>query len=292
MVKDTGCLSFNRGGRPVLGNGFFSICDRQTAWAGQHSIVLDRRSRVAQPGLNLYGPLRPETRVALDAGDGKELNDKFKAIYSSCALAVNAFDYWHDPATVLGSCFGLTSPLRLSFEAKHPIFDDPDAGKPNIDVELNTADGNLIIEHKFIEPFVRYPKNRPPFYARYFKPENLSIWQDMEAARLFAERINRNQEHYMSLDPEQLIKTALGCRRTFGSNWKFIYLWYEPEERDARGECQVLREELANFQAATRGEIPLTAMSWTELWPQLESRAHVADTPYVEWLRERYFSRL
>jgi hypothetical protein len=276
-------------GRLQLGRGFFAVRDRQVAWAERRGIGIDSQCRVARGDLNLYAPLCPETRAALEAGDGNELKDKFLKLYSSSALAVNVFDYWHDRHNLLESCFGLSSPLYLRFESKHPIFDDPKATPSNIDVELNGRNGNLILECKFTEPFVRYPKKYPLFSSTYFKPENASIWRGMESTRSFAEHINYGKHKFTRLDAEQLIKTALGCRRTFDTRWRFLYLWHEPEGEYAAKECQVLRDELARFCEETRGEIPFEAMTWAQLVARLKVRAQPEDAPYLEWLRERYF---
>jgi hypothetical protein len=154
-ANDTRHPSFRSRGGPDRGKGFFAIKDHQVAWAKRHGIRLNHRNRVTEPDLNLYKPLRADTKAALEAGDGKELEDKFLAVYSSCALAVNTFDYWHDPGRVLGSCFGLSGPLRVRFETKHPIFNSAKATPPNVDVELNGSDGNVVIECKATEPFVR-----------------------------------------------------------------------------------------------------------------------------------------
>jgi hypothetical protein len=276
-------------GRPQLGRGFFAVRDRQVAWAGRRGVRIDRQCRVATPDLNLYAPLRPETRAALEAGDGSELKNKFLKLYSSSALAVNVFAYWHDKHDLLEACFGLSGPFHLRFESKHPIFDDPKAKPPNIDVELNGSNGNLILECKFTEPFVRYPKKYPLFSSTYFKPENASIWQGMESTRSFAEHINYGEHKFTRLDAEQLIKTALGCRRTFDSRWRFLYIWHAPAGQEVAKECQVLRDELARFCEETRGEIPFEAMTWAQLLAGFEVRAQPEDAPYLEWLRERYF---
>jgi hypothetical protein len=275
--------------RPQLGYGFFAVRDRQVAWAKRAGIGIDSQYRVSRADLNLYAPLGPETRAALEAGDGNELKDKFLKLYSSSALAVNVFGYWHNKHDLLGSCFGLTGLLQLRFESKHPIFDDPKARPPNVDIELNGMDGNLILECKLTEPFVRYPKKYPLFSSTYFKPENASIWQGMDTTRSFAEHINYGEHKFTRLDAEQLIKTALGCRRTFDSRWRFLYIWHAPAGQDVAKECQVLRDELARFCEETRGEIPFEAMTWAQLLAGLEVRAQREDAPYLEWLRERYF---
>jgi hypothetical protein len=195
-------------GRPQLGRGFFAVRDRQVAWAGRRGVRIDRQCRVATPDLNLYAPLRPETRAALEAGDGSELKNKFLKLYSSSALAVNVFAYWHDKHDLLEACFGLSGPFHLRFESKHPIFDDPKAKPPNIDVELNGSNGNLILECKFTEPFVRYPKKYPLFSSTYFRPENASVWRGMESTRSFAEHINYGEHRFTRLDAEQLIRNG------------------------------------------------------------------------------------
>jgi hypothetical protein len=289
MVEKTRTSQLASYERPQLGRGFFAVRNRQVAWATQRGIGIDRQCRVASPDLNLYSPLRPDTRAALECGDGNELKDKFLKLYSSSALAVNVFDYWHNENDLLEACFGLTSPIHLRFESKHPIFDDPKAKPPNIDVELNGRNGYLILECKFTEPFVRYPKRYPLFSPTYFKPENASVWRGMESTRSFAEHINYGEDKFMRLDAEQLVKTALGCRRSFDPRWRFLYLWYEPEGEGVAKECQVLRDELARFCEETQGEIPFEAMTWAQLLSNVEDRAQPNDAPHLEWLRERYF---
>jgi hypothetical protein len=276
--------------RAHLDKGFFTVLDRQNIWAKQRRIAVDSTNRVAKLDLNLYAPLRAETRDALTSGHGKELKGKFLKLYSSAALVVNAFDYWHDKDHVFGSSFGLTGPVRLMFESKHPVFDDPSLTPSNIDVELGGIDGTVVLECKFVEPFVRFEPSGPLFPPRYFEPENASIWKEMQSTRLFAEQLTLGIEKFERLSPEQLIKTALACRRTFASNWRFIYVWYEPAGRDALQECQKVRTEISRFREKTQGEIPFEAMTWGEVLAKLEIFANPADAPYVGWLRERYFT--
>jgi hypothetical protein len=234
--------------------------------------------------------------------DGRELDDKFLALYSSSALVCNVFDYWRARPDIVGTCFELPSVEAMRFEQEYRLFDDliprysanKNAKGPNVDVELKGSDSdNIVIECKFAEPFVKYASTRQPFTSTYFRPEAAPIWAGLDSTREFATRIDQGLEHFERLDPAQLIKTGAACQKRFGAGrWRFIYLWYKTTNNGTlTDDCRVLVAELARFRDLTRGELPLTDMNWQELFYRLEARSGEEDSSYCAYLRDRYFGQ-
>jgi len=286
---------------PILSLSFRLISDRQRAWAQRNSVRVDRRCRVAELAENLFQDLRPETRKEYQDADGNELEDKFSALYSSAAIVCNVFDYWRARPERVGACFEMSAATGMGFERKHSLFDDLISGYssdplrrvPNIDVELNGQRGsdNLVIECKFTEPFVKYEETHRPFTSTYFRSEAEPIWAGLSSTRELATQINRGLGIFERLDATQLIKTGLACQRRFGPGcWRFVYLWYEvTHSGHMTEECGVLTAELTRFRELTHGELPVSGMTWQELFNRIEAGADPNDSRYTAYLRDRYF---
>ena len=195
----------------------------------------------------------------------------------------------------------MSAATGMGFERKHSLFDDLISGYssnplrrvPNIDVELNGQRGsdNLVIECKFTEPFVKYEETHRPFTSTYFRSEAEPIWAGLSSTRELATQINRGLEIFERLDATQLIKTGLACQRRFGPGcWRFVYLWYEvTHSGHMTEECGVLTAELTRFRELTYGELPVSGMTWQELFNRIEAVADPNDSRYTAYLRDRYF---
>ncbi len=289
------------GARPQLGKAFHLIADRQRAWARRYGVRFNSHYRVENIRWNLFRPLRPETHKEYERADGNELEEKLRVLYSSSALVANVFNYWRDRPGVVGACFNLPSGASMSFEKKHPLFDgilpgyDEDSRhkSPNVDVELDGpgSTDNIVLECKFTEPFVKFPPKGPPFSPTYFRAEAASIWAGMDSTRSLAVRICDGSETFGRLEAPQLIKTALACQRSFGTGqWRFVYLWFQVlDDAEAAEECRVLTDEFDRLRQETCGEIPLEALTWQEVFRRLEALADPVDSPYLAYLRDRYF---
>lgn len=284
---------------PRLGNTFQQIAEAQRAWARRNGIRFTRDCRVSNMEENLFEPLRAQTLEEFRNADGRELEDKFLALYSSAALAANFFDHWRDQPKVIGAALSAPDSRALCFERKHILFDgvvpsyhSGGAVKcPNVDVELAGPACTLVFECKFTEPFVHYPNRHAPFTSTYFCADAMPLWNGLEATRSVALRIQRGQDSFESLGAAQLIKTALACHRAFGSKgWRFIYLWYELQiDAACESESRAHREELDRFVRETSGEIPLEALTWEELFRRVETQPDAHGDKWLAWMGERYF---
>ncbi len=96
---------------------------------------------------NLIEGVTPDLFVDdLSSGSGNELDSKFKAVYSSSALAVNSFAYLKKrlPINLFGHSFS-----QLNFEKQ--LSSGLGGTKPNLDVVLENETTTFGIESKFLE---------------------------------------------------------------------------------------------------------------------------------------------
>jgi hypothetical protein len=186
----------------------------------------------------------------------------------------------------------------ITFEKNRSIFDGilppaPRRKNPNIDLEL-AGDGSSVtvaLECKFTEPYVKYPRTRPPFTSTYFSSDAGRIWLNMDRTRALARRLNDNFCAFTRLEADQLIKTALACKQAFAiGQWKLVYVWFDVVgDPLAADQCRCLLDELDQFREQTCGEIPLEVFTWQEVFLRLKALSDPADSTYNAYLHERYF---
>lgn len=210
----------------------------------------------------------------LAAGDGNELQTKFRAAHSSSALAVNCFapfrrrlaDLW------LPGC-GLFDTLR--FEARCPT--GLRGGRsPNLDLLLEGPGGVVGIESKLTEYLSRHRAAFSPAYAAQAPASwKGSPWFD-EMLRLI-----QAPDSYRWLDAAQLIKHAFGLAHSHaGRPAMLLYLFWEPQN-PAAPEFAEHRAEIAAFAQRVNGAGPqFAALSYPELW------AHWQASPPASWLSD------
>ena len=157
----------------------------------------------------------------LRAGDGNELEGKFKAVHSSSALAVNVF------APFRARGFELILPdsgsiTGLEFERKCPH--GISGRSPNLDVLLTGATGVIGIESKLTETLSRH---RAVFSPKYRE----NIQDERREGAWFREMLclEEDPERYDWLDAAQLVKHAYGLAHTFPDEpVTLLYLYWEP----------------------------------------------------------------
>ena len=163
----------------------------------------------------------------LQAGDGNELQTKFRAAHSSSGLAVNCF------APFRNRTADLTLPSlgpfdALQFERKCPT--GLRGGRaPNLDVLLSGPTRVVGIESKLTEYLARH---RATFSSAYAE----QIHDDRREQGYFREmlRLVDAPESYVWLDAAQLIKHAFGLARCFADRHvTLLYLYWEPANPDA-----------------------------------------------------------
>jgi restriction endonuclease-like protein len=197
----------------------------------------------------------------LSAGNGNELETKFRAAHSSSALAVNCFSPFRSRIA------DLTLPLvgnfsDLQFERKCPTGLKRGI-PPNLDVMLSGVEGVIGVESKLTEHLGRHRAKFSPAYAEEIRDQRREEGYFREMIRLIDE-----PRSYNWLDAAQLIKHAFGLAKTFsGRPVTLLYLFWEPENPQKHPVFEAHRREVAEFSDRVTGSTPnFVAMSYPELW--------------------------
>ena len=256
------------------------------AFALQHpEMALDKNGYVADFRDVLLPQVAAEDFEAdLNAGDGNELQTKFRAVHSSSALAVNCFAPFRQRIADL-SLLNKRAFEGLAFEQKCPT--GLRGGRaPNLDVLLSGLDGVVGIESKLTEYLSTHRAAFSPAYDE-------QIHDDRREQGYFHEmlRLMDHPDSYVWLDAAQLIKHAFGLARTFRDRRvTLLYLFWEPANPDASQVFADHRQEIADFAKRVAGSGPVfKAMSYPELW-QAWHDAGPADwlVQHIGNLRQRY----
>ena len=231
--------------------------------------------------------LLPFVRLAdfeadLRAGDGNELEGKFKAVHSSSVLAINVFA----PFRARGSELilpGSGSITGLEFERKCPH--GVSGRAPNLDVLLTGPDGVIGIESKLTEPLSRHRAVFSPKYREKIRDERReSAW--------FREmlRLEEDPGRYAWLDTAQLVKHAYGLAHTFPDNpVTLFYLYWEPRNAERFPLFVEHRREIDAFsERVARSRPSFRAMSYAELWCTWSENAPSWLTAHLDAMRARY----
>lgn len=220
----------------------------------------------------------------LDAGDGNELQTKFRAVHSSSGLAVNCFaPFRHRMDDLILPVAGPFDPLR--FEQKCPT--GLRGGRsPNLDVLLAGPGGVVGIESKLTEYLATHRAAFSPAYSEQIQDERRAQGYFREMQRLLDA-----PDSYGWLDAAQLIKHAFGLAKTFPDRpVTLLYLFWEPANPSSSPVFAQHRAEIAAFAEQVAGSTPeFRATSYPELWSSWQD-AGPADwlAPHIVALRERY----
>lgn len=220
----------------------------------------------------------------LSEGDGRELENKFKAAHSSSALVVNSFARFKtSPNSLSIAGYGGFSDFRFEAKCSAGI---RGGRAPNLDL-LALGLTNLAIESKCTEHLRRHI---PTFSLAYDlqirdKPRRDSAW-----FRLMKE-LTKAPSTYCYFDAAQMIKHAFGLARCFPKgDVDLLYIFWEPKNAGAFLEFKAHREEVARFANEVRGALPhFVPMSYRELWDEwsrMRSPPWLAE--HVAALRARY----
>jgi len=230
------------------------LVKRQESWASKHGIILqkelDEKNREALRTMdistNLFNKISDKTYKEINMGDGNEIKTgKIRSLHSSCALAVNLFDYWRDKkdSTVLLALKALNNSLtidlksiNLSFEKKFVIDKNRRA---NIDVcyEYN-SDIIIGLEVKYTENYFSDSDNEKTGKVRDKWNEfnnncltNVSIWEGLTPLYDLAKNIFEREAWYKEfflVDTLQIIKHILGLhqKQKNVTKYELIYIYY------------------------------------------------------------------
>ncbi|WP_374628955.1 hypothetical protein [Pannonibacter indicus] len=223
----------------------------------------------------------------LSAGDGRELQTKFKAVHSSSGLCVNCFSPFRRSISSLslpaGAPFG-----RLQFERKCPT--GLRGGRaPNLDVLLDGLESVVGIESKLTEHLGKHRAGFSPAYAEQIRDTRRQngYFQEMQ-------RLQEEPDHYLWLDAAQLIKHAFGLEHTYsGRPVTLLYLFWEPANPATSPVFAAHRAETARFAERVQGSSPgFAAMSYPELWTFWRQTAPLWLSEHLASLEARYLVQI
>lgn len=264
---------------------------QQVRWAAQHGLSPDSNGYLPAVRENLFAPLSPATAAEFRAGAGNELIDrpgepaKMRALHSSSGLVCNIFDYWRitDPEAI-GRALGLSLAIRnVRFEAQLPT--GLRGTPPTLDLLLVASPALAWgVESKFTEPFKPRRKSAP-FADSYFEDE-VAVWTRLGLPRCqrLAEEISLSRVQFSYLDAPQLLKHALGIRRTY-TEGQLLYVWFNVDAVEAR----LLATEIDTFARSVDEALGFRAVRHQEVFTRLSGEA-AADASYVDYMRTRYFT--
>jgi hypothetical protein len=266
----------------------------QRRWADARGVRYDAHGCVRALADNLRDPLGGETLEELQRGS--ELTPyatrpaRLYSLGSSAALVLNVFAHWRDrDASPLLAALGVGSrgAARLSFEAPLPTGLAGDA--PTADVALELDDGrHVAIESKYAEWLVRRPRSQRAFKDKYFpQTTDGGVWAaaGLPRCQALAEDLQAGRERCNFLHAPQLLKHALGLATSGKRNSVLVYLYYDWPVRAA----PTHRGELDRVVARLAPEIDLRVLTYQMLFDSLRA-APAVDTPYLDYLAERYFA--
>ena len=237
-------------------------------------VALDEKGYVREASLNLIERVHLEDFEAdLRQGDGNEMEEKFRAVHSSSALAVNVFaPFKANPAGLRlpgGSGFA-----KLQFERKCP-HGIPGRRSPNLDLLADGPSGVVAVESKCLETLTPHVANFAPAYEYEIKDQRRqSAWfREMQ-------RLVKEPKTYRWLDAAQLVKHAFGVAHTFpGQPVTLLYIFWEPANANEFPIFAEHRDEVTRFAESISGGGPeFVAMSYPELWRLWDTQSE------PEWL--------
>lgn len=230
---------------------------------------------------NLVAAVTPDlwnrAQSDLAGGKGSELDWKFRAAYSSAALVVNTFMPMADGVSLPGTGT-IRGTLRLEVERS--------AGtrgfKPTLDVVLDGADAELMIESKCRE----YLAAREADFSVAFVRHAAGFLSD-PAARVFGD-LYAGCRSFDPVDAPQLLKDFLAAARRARRGHKpviLVYAYWEPVDAGDYAIFAAHRERAHElFEPLSGNGVELMTCSYRELWAYWE-RSGVA---HVDQLRARY----
>ena len=248
-------------------------------------VPLDAKGYAADFRDTLLTLVAPEDFEAdLDAGDGNELQTKFRAVHSSSGLAVNCFaPFRRRMEDLILPAAGPFEPLE--FEQKCPT--GLRGGRaPNLDILIRGPGAVVGIESKLTEYLATHRAAFSPAYSEQIRDARSEQGYFREMLRLMDA-----PDSYLWLDAAQLIKHAFGLARACPDRpVTLLYLFWEPANPEAHPVFAEHRREIADFAERVAGSTPaFEAMSYPELWARWQEAGPARWlAPHLGELRCRY----
>lgn len=256
-------------------------------------VHLDSSGYCTQAEDNLIATVGPgvwqRARRELTGGKGDELAGKFRAPYSSSALAINTFSPLLDGVSLPG-------PLQvdgdIAFEQQRSAW----AGGywPTLDliVEEEQRPVRLFVESKCTE-FLR--QGHPDFSQAFVKHAKQQL--DPAAATTF-EQLANDAAVFDPLDARQLAKHFLAAKRAVVDASQaaaviLLCIWWEPHDAAEHPVFKRHRDGVERFAAAvTDPDVSVHGITYRELWEHWEGLHDPVLTRHTRLLRDRYDVRL
>lgn len=260
---------------------------RKALKAVRSKVVIDKRGRVASNTDHLVSSvMTADFEADLKQGSGNETNDKFRAVHSSSALAVNCFGPFKRNLSDLQVCDfdGFTS---LQFEKKCPT--GLPGTPPHLDVIIERPDQIVAIESKCTEYFSRTtPKFKDSYKTSINDACRESVWfQEMK-------RLIQPPQVPSRLKADQLIKHAFGLITCYPHRpVTLLYLYWEPLNAVEYSLFGEHRDEIAAFAERIPGsDLIFESMTYNELWSSWGETVSEWLDKHREDLRDRYAMRI
>jgi hypothetical protein len=244
---------------------------------------------------NLIDGVTPaDFEADLRESPGGELTDrpgepaKFRAVFSSAALAVNTFGpFRHHPDRLLMD--GLSGFTEARFEFSCP--NDLRGTNPQFDFFAQSPSSVLAIESKFLETLCAVPAEFSPQYVAPFVGTGTDAGIAERPWAAMFRILGDDPRIYSHLDAAQLVKHYLGLKRHFPDRQRVLaYVFWEPTNASAIYEFVSHRKEVADFARRVGGcETRFVALSYRDLiseWQDASSWPGMSE--HVSRLRDRY----
>lgn len=253
------------------------------------SVPSDNKGYVKRLTDNLLAGVRLEHfEQDLRNGGGRELENKFLALHSSSAFAINYFAPFRKDLSSL-SILGKQCFRSFQFEKALPT--GLKGTPPNLDVYLQGDEEVIGIESKFLE----YYTPKVAHYSDSYSRQRLSLaedcwWQVLEESKA------AGPSH---LDVAQLVKHYLGLIPLLNhgvGGWipkevTLLYLFWEPTNGHDIEECQSHRRDIEQLASkVSNSRVKLQSLTYPELWRSWERIPGIA--AHVKNLQARYLLTL
>lgn len=230
----------------------------------------------------------------LRRGDGCELTDrpgtpaKFRAAFSSSALAVNTFGpFRHRPVRLtLAGVTGFRS-VDFEFDCENGLL----GTSPHFDLFAQTESTVIAVESKFLEPLRPRAATFSDQYQQPFRGTSTTPpIAEPPWARMYS-RLREDPAIYRYLDAAQLAKHYLGLVYSFANRQRtLVYLYWEPTNAASLGPYRDHRREVSDLAASVAGcETRFVALSYPALWREWDhNRSSLDLSEHIDRLRQRY----
>ena len=228
-------------------------------------VPFDSDGYLEKPDMNLLSGVIPEL-IEKDylQGNGREWDNKIRAIHSSAALAANTFGRWMmDPSKL--KIKDLSKFCRLKLEAHCPT--GLQGTPPHLDVVLESSTDIVGVESKFLESLT--PK-KPEFSDSYSLAKlpycEKQWWTLLNDAKLWSPSY---------FDVAQIVKHYLGLRNTYKNDNRrkhLFYIYWQPSNAADFSEYRTHQKEInkaANFLRDS--QVNFVSISYDQLWSDWKS---------------------